>query len=250
MTAKVSDAWIFVSHSTRDLVAVRRIRNALEERNANPILFFLKQEVPNDLLRRFITGEIDARNFFLLCDSDNARHSDYVQFEVEHVGKKEYIRRVTVDLARPWEEQIEKIERLLSNATAFISYAHADRNRVQPFIDFLVSEDFAIFDPVKDNRLDELWIDPIRRAIDEAGRGGNFIQFLTQRSLQSRWVAAEFLTFLQLSGGVASGRAPVLVSLEPIQSLALPPQLAIHQIIDTTAMSFEQACDELKQALL
>ncbi len=41
MSRRVSDAWIFVSHSNKDLEAVRRIRNEVENRGANPILFFL-----------------------------------------------------------------------------------------------------------------------------------------------------------------------------------------------------------------
>ena len=35
-------AWIFVSHSHRDLEKVREIRNELERRGCNPLLFFLK----------------------------------------------------------------------------------------------------------------------------------------------------------------------------------------------------------------
>jgi hypothetical protein len=37
-----SGAWIFVSHSHRDLEKVREIRNELERRGHNPLLFFLK----------------------------------------------------------------------------------------------------------------------------------------------------------------------------------------------------------------
>jgi len=36
-------AWIFVSHSHRDLEKVRRIRNELERLGHNPLLFFRKR---------------------------------------------------------------------------------------------------------------------------------------------------------------------------------------------------------------
>lgn len=34
-------AWIFVSHSHHDLEKVRQVRNELEQRGHNPLLFFL-----------------------------------------------------------------------------------------------------------------------------------------------------------------------------------------------------------------
>ena len=85
MTTRKSDAWIFVSHSVKDLKSVRKVRNALEDRGANPILFFLKQRVEDEMLRSFLVREIEARNFFILCDSKNAREFEFVQFEVTYV---------------------------------------------------------------------------------------------------------------------------------------------------------------------
>ena len=80
-------AWIFVSHSNKDIEKVREIRNLLERGGANPVLFFLKcmenSEDDDRLLWNLIEREIKARNFFLLCDSQNARNSDAVQREIE-----------------------------------------------------------------------------------------------------------------------------------------------------------------------
>ena len=76
-------AWIFVSHSSKDWDKVRQIRNFLEENGHNPLLFHLKclsnETEINDLLKR----EIDARNWFVLCDSEHARTSPYVSTEIE-----------------------------------------------------------------------------------------------------------------------------------------------------------------------
>lgn len=41
-------AWIFVSHSHHDLEKVRQIRNYLESRGHNPLLFYLKCLTNND----------------------------------------------------------------------------------------------------------------------------------------------------------------------------------------------------------
>jgi len=52
-----------VSHSHRDLEKVREIRNELERRGCNPLLFFLKcLDADNALLPKLIQDEIKARN--------------------------------------------------------------------------------------------------------------------------------------------------------------------------------------------
>ena len=65
---RISQAWIFVSHSTRDLERVRLVRNAIEAANGEPIRFFLKCLSEHDEIDELIEREIRARNFFLLCD--------------------------------------------------------------------------------------------------------------------------------------------------------------------------------------
>ena len=55
-----SGAWIFVSHSQRDLEEVNPIRNELERREHHPPLFFLKCLEANDA-RPFEREEISLR---------------------------------------------------------------------------------------------------------------------------------------------------------------------------------------------
>lgn len=249
MTTRQSNAWIFVSHSNRDLAAVRRIRNAVEDRGANPILFFLKQEVPDALLREFLAREIAARNFFILCQSDHATQSPFVQFELEQVQALSHVRRIDIDLELPWQAQAQLIDELLSDATAFASYAAADRDAAAPFLRFIAEQDFAVFDPARDLRPGEAWTQAIERAITEAARAGYLIQFISQRALQSKFVTGEFDYFLQAVGGAASGRRPVIVALDPLASLRLPPQMMHYQIIDSTVMPFADACVRIRHAL-
>ncbi len=84
---KQSNAWGFVSHSNIDLVDVRKVRDEIERRDANPILFYLKQRVQTGQLDQLLKREIAARNFFLLCDSPAAQASNYVQAEFFHVNQ-------------------------------------------------------------------------------------------------------------------------------------------------------------------
>src|ERR1700722_16457663 len=97
-----SKAWIFVSHSVRDLEQVRNIRNELEKRGAEPLLFFLKALEQQEELRLLLRREIEARTFFLLCDSTNARDSHWVQEEQIFVRALPGKRIISIDLASGW----------------------------------------------------------------------------------------------------------------------------------------------------
>jgi len=76
-----SRGWIFVSHSSEDLPQVRKVRNYLEERDASPLLFYLKALTDPQEFWPLIKREIQTRNFFLLCESQNAENSTWVQRE-------------------------------------------------------------------------------------------------------------------------------------------------------------------------
>ena len=121
--------WVFISHSTKDFEIVRLVRNALEKSGRRPILFYLKclsnKEEVNGLLKR----EIDARHRFVLCESKNARASEYVREEVEYIQSKnrmfETIELSEIDLESPNVEQeiLNLIKPFERRTTVFISYS-------------------------------------------------------------------------------------------------------------------------------
>ncbi|MFX6040520.1 hypothetical protein ABTE96_21360, partial [Acinetobacter baumannii] len=83
--------------------------------------------------------------------------SEYVKFEVACVEKHTHVTKTTIDLSLHWDDQVALIDELLPKATSFVSYAKADRARVQPYIDYLIKQDLAVFDPTSDIRPGEAW---------------------------------------------------------------------------------------------
>jgi hypothetical protein len=137
------DAWLFVSHAHQDLRAVRRVRDELERRHANPLLFFLMCLQQDEEIDSLIKREISARYFFILCDSDAARESKWVQKERAFVKSLEGRKIYNLDLSWPWEEQQHVIREALGAVTTFLNYLYSDRERVRPYIDLLIRNDFA-----------------------------------------------------------------------------------------------------------
>lgn len=90
--------YIFISHSHADLAKVRLVRNTFENRGYEPILFYLHSLSDENEITDLIKREIDARLWFCLCDSQNARKSRWVQSELNYVKEQGKRTLATIDL--------------------------------------------------------------------------------------------------------------------------------------------------------
>jgi hypothetical protein len=217
---KLSNAWIFVSHSHLDVEAVRRIRNEFERLDANPILFFLKAmtEENREELDVLIKREIAARNFFVLCDSKNARESDWVRREQDYVLSLPHRSVHRIDLASPWETQQQVISETIRATTVFASYLRADLDRVLPYLKYLQQNDFSVCEYRSIPALLP-WEQQIGDVIEGVtGDNGRFIAFLSNRALGSPYVRKEIELFFERSRASGSSLSAILALLEPFPS--------------------------------
>ena len=77
---------IFLSHSSKDIDKVRKIRDVLEALDFQPLMFYLKcLDDDNQNLEAFIKKEIEARNIFIYCKSEHSEKSVWVQKELEYI---------------------------------------------------------------------------------------------------------------------------------------------------------------------
>lgn len=147
-------AWIFVSHSTRDIIKVRLIRNYLEREGANPLLFRLAYaEGRNQLLWHLLQREIEARQFFLLCRSKHTNvpmnwmsrgiawaPRSWVEREVAHVIAQpkdtKHLSEIQLDPPK-WLIPRSRIDAILQNAFVVFGFAASRRNRVKAVVNAL-----------------------------------------------------------------------------------------------------------------
>jgi TIR domain len=224
----LSHAWIFVSHSNKDIVKVRSIRNRLERFGAQPLLFHLRATFEKPELRELLFREIEARNFFLYCRSQNAERSRWVQNEVIHARNfrrgKVY---EEVDLSLPWSQQKFVLDGLAHKTLVYLSFAHFDREKVAVFAKLLKSNEFTV---IGDGDLvpGQPWLQRIRRALQEARDRGYFVLFLSMRSLERLWLKTE------MDRSKLERRAPwrtIVVELEPLNPGSLPPLFAEFKLV-------------------
>ena len=242
---KQSSAWIFVSHSHRDLEKVRQIRNYLEKHGANPLLFFLKCLSDDDArLPELISDEIIARNWFVLCDSQDARNSNWVQQEkalvLEHEGKG----FETIDLEQDLESQYYKLDRICKRATVFISYSRQDVLIADQIREKLIQNDYSVWTDETSGSICSDRSNEIHSSIDKAVKRGFVLVLLSPSSIKSQWCNSETEYALELAS--KSGKTNIVpVVISPIESGLLPTQLANVQWFDLTMGSFEQRIQEL-----
>lgn len=178
-------AWIFLSHSTKDWDEVRRVRNLLEEKGHRPLVFFLKCLTEHSELDELIRREMEARTWFLLCDSKNARQSSWVQAEIKYIKGMHGKHHEEIDLNAPIKSQVERIDRLCKRVTVFLSYAHIDLPYARRIKEALVSHDYSVWLDIEQLASGANWSQQITSALDAAVERGFVLVLLSPRSVLS-----------------------------------------------------------------
>ena len=251
---KHNDAlWVFLSHSSKDYDQVRELRNIMEEKGMRPLMFFLKclDEAPE--IFNLIKREIDARERFILCDSENARASDWVQKEVEYIKSKQRA-YVTINLNDPasYERQVRELKR---RSQIFMSYSRNDQQIAEAIGTALRERGFNIYDASEEIPTGGDFRTTLANAIAHSAIDGYFLAIITPDYCRSSYCMKE------LSYAVEMGRSiiPCIACDEEAQrelwemknnySLLLYTILTYYlHIIDLGEMlndSIKKFCDEV-----
>lgn len=139
-----NEIWVFLSHSNKDYEKVRQVRNMLEEQSLRPLMFFLHCLNDNEEIDSLIKREIDCRTRFILCDSENARKSHWVQKEVEYIKSQNRICE-TIDLSKSLEEIKVTLQDFINKTKIFISYNREEYELAEMVYNRLSIYDFSVY---------------------------------------------------------------------------------------------------------
>lgn len=122
----MSRVTVFLSHSSKDIQKVRQIRDILEALDYEPLLFYLKcLDDDNENLESFIQREIEARNIFIYCKSENSEKSKWVQKELDYIKSFDSKRLFTIDISLPFRntlvQLLQSITEILRKNRVYIS---------------------------------------------------------------------------------------------------------------------------------
>ncbi|MDF7777259.1 TIR domain-containing protein [Sphingomonas sp. AOB5] len=185
---KPSEAWIFISHASSDLANVRKVRNYLEDKGASPLLFHLRSLTDPAQFWPIIEREIEVRNFFLYCESEAARSSEWVRRErevVERIRRHRPVRVGAVDV--DVEPDTRSLDKFLAKLNVFPIYSSAQSERVAPYLQALRAEGFSVTDLDRlrpeffDDRSQFLTL--VKRELNRARRTGWHIIFISDEPM-------------------------------------------------------------------
>ena len=188
--------YVFVSHSHLDIEKVRRIRNFLEKEGVEPILFYLRcmdgqDEEKLASLKKLIFDEIDAREFFLYINSENAATSQWVQEELAYIRATRPGSIATVDLSDGDEITEQTLLRMVRGMRVFISASQYDKALVRRLTDALVKHDFRVYDAERSMAAGALWDESISHTITDLANEGFVIALITDSSIRSDFFVQE-----------------------------------------------------------
>lgn len=192
---KRKGGWVFISHSHMDIDKVRSIRNALERKGFDPLLFYLKCLEKEHEIHDRIEREIKERDWFIFIDSENSRKSQWVQQERDIVEALPDKKVFVLDLSKNLEQQIDFITRQM---TVFVSYSIKGKKIGQAIENALLERDYLVFD--YDSISNGYWQSNIQDGITVACEYGFLIPIVSENSVKSDSMMSELKYAITLGG--------------------------------------------------
>lgn len=198
------EIWIFLSHSSEDFGKVRLIRNYLEEKSFRPLMFYLKCLESDDEIYDLITREIDVRTRFILCDSENAQNSYWVQREMDYITSRDPKRSYQVlDLSKPMETLVKELDAYTNQMNVFISCSSKYGKLYKEVYDRLSKYDLRVLPEFETlNIIGQDYQETILQGIRYAANNGYFVYLDSEDYHESLYGAAEFKLADELGANV------------------------------------------------
>lgn len=215
-----SKGWIFVSHASADLAQVRKVRNYLEDQGASPLLFHLRAlQKPEDFWP-LIEREISDRNFFLYCDSEAARASQWVRRErnvVEELRRTKPIRIASISVGNS-EAEIDTaaLDAFLSKTRVYISTRGADDARLDPFVAALRARGFVVTDTRQRSSAFASLLNAFVGINQTALERGWFLAFLSRAGIAASAEGQRTLMMTEIETAVRDNARILPVFLDPV----------------------------------
>lgn len=238
---KREGGWVFISHSHLDVEAVRRIRNMLEERGFEPLMFYLKCLNDDDEIESLIRREINEREWFIYVDSPNAERSHWVRSEREYIASLKGKKVFTIRIGENLKAQVDHLARQLK---VFVSYSARDEAIFKAIKQRLVAKEFLVFDP-NEMMPGENIGDTISAAMDASAREGFVLLLISEHSMNSELVLREAAYAADAGGKIV----PVYVG-DAHLSPELMPLLGELQGVHIDREPTEEQLDEIISQIL
>lgn len=193
--------YIFLSHSHDDIEKVRKIRNSLEKDGFEPLCFYLKCLNDDSEIEDLIKREIDAREWFIFVDSENARKSKWVTLEREYITSTNSKKIITVDI-NDEQSVMHAINKIIHNLRVFISCPRKNESLARRIKDKLEDKDYLVFFAPDSIPAGVPYVESVITEIKEASQKGCVLALITEEAMYSDFVLKEIVFAIRNGGNV------------------------------------------------
>lgn len=187
------EIWIFLSHSSDDFNKVRKIRNYLEEKSYRPLMFYLKCLESEEEIYDLITREIDVRTRFILCDSENARGSDWVKKEMDYISNQDPPRSfLRIDLSQSDDIIHRQLDSYVNQMNIYISCTRNHNDLFRKIRLRLNKYDLNVLPDLDSCDIGNNFAQEIEKQINHAANNGYYVFLYSKDIVNSSFVANEF----------------------------------------------------------
>ena len=196
--------YIFLSHSHDDIEKVRQIRNSLEKDGFEPLCFYLKCLNDDSEIEDLIKREIDAREWFVFVNSENARKSKWVTLEREYITSTNSKKIITVNIDNK-DSITHALTIIKNNLRIFLLFSHKDFQIAKVINDRFQEKDYlaslvhlSFYNSHKDNDYlnflaslnynDYQKMTTLNRALFKASKNGRLLILLSKNSICNRQI--------------------------------------------------------------
>lgn len=187
---KAKGGYIFLSHSHDDIIKVREIRNFLENDGFEPLCFYLKCLSDDSEIEDLIKREIDAREWFVFVNSENARKSKWVTLEREYITSTNSKKIITINIDD--ENSISSaLAKITNNLRIFISSSPKDITIARTIKNRLKEKDYLAFFAPDSVPYGVPYEKSVKNAIIKTSKSGCSLVLISKNSIKSAYVKHE-----------------------------------------------------------
>ena len=236
--------YVFISHSHDDIEKVRKIRNAMEAEGYEPLCFYLRCLTDADEIEGLIKREIDARDWFVYVDSENARKSKWVKKERAYISSSPDKKIITVNL--DGNLQPESIaSKVMDSMRVYISYSVGDKEIVERLVRKLVGHGLKVFTDA-DILPGADFVYQIAERMKEASAKGCIVSLVSEKYVDSQFCLRE----LAYAQHLRASLVPVLLGDVRLNGLGLDDLQMLKTDAVPTDEQLDDIVDSVEKALL
>ena len=210
-------------------------------------MFYLKCLESEEEIYDLITREIDVRTRFILCDSENARGSDWVKKEMDYISNQDPPRSfLRIDLSQSDDIIHRQLDSYVNQMNIYISCTRNHNDLFRKIRLRLNKYDLNVLPDLDSCDSGNNFAQEIEKQINHAANNGYYVFLYSKDIINSSFVAKEF----KLADKLGANLLLFTIDEESDKMCSNDSSLGKYPYIDVSEYSYEEKADIITNQIL